>query len=109
MTDVLVQAPSAVGRFGVVTPTHDAPSPQELIPLLSARVRELEHELHDLETTAGVIANAALSLARVVQELEGRSAQDGVVVSGQVTREMEGARLILGQHGGDLVIRIGER
>lgn len=107
--DVVVQAPAAVGRFGPPAQTLEAPTPQELALLLSARVRELERELEQLKTTAGTIANAALSLAKVVLELEGRAISDGVVVAGSVTREMEGARLILGQLGEDLVVRIGER
>ena len=109
MQDALILAPPAVGRFSPVRTEFQAPTPQELAELLSARVRELERELHELETTAGVIANAALSLAYVALERDGRAMTDGLVVSGTVTREMEGARLILGQSGDDLVVQIGER
>lgn len=97
-----------MGRFSLVQPTH-APSPEELNQLLSARVRELERHLHELETTAGQIANAALSLAYSILERDGRGMTEGVVINGSVTRDMVGARLILGQVGDDLVVRIGER
>jgi hypothetical protein len=107
--DALIVAPPAVGRFGLSSPTYHAPSPLELVELLSARVRELERAFTELETTTGMIANAALSLAYVALQRDARPVSDGLVIAGEVTREMEGARLILGEHDGDLVVRIGER
>ncbi len=96
MNHFVLQPPTAEAAF----PTEI--TPQEIVALQAARIRELEAESQARTIAASTIANVACCLFSILGKGE-------VVIPRQVADRLRGAQLTVEEVGEDVVVRVREK
>lgn len=97
MKDAIIRAPAAEWYAGKnatqieVKAALEPPSPQEIIQAQDVEIRRLRSGIHQIQVTAGTIANAAVALTHMLREANGRSPE--IRISRDLQRRLDGAQI----------------